>query len=169
MREILFRGKRKDNGEWACSGNLIQFFDNNIREVYISQYGERCNAVHDIDTDNIETITCENGARFYKVIPETVGQYTGLTDKNGKKIFEGDIVRYQFDNDDCPFPNKRTEPILGRVFFSDFRASFSVTAGRNGGSALNNDLFKYVQNGNRVEVIGNINDNPELLKVGDDK
>ena len=167
MREYLFRGKRKDNGEWVCSGNLIQFFDNKIREVYISQYGERCNAVHDIDTDNIETITCKNGARFYKVIPETVGQYTGLTDKNGKKIFEGDIVRYQFDNDDSPFPNKRTEPILGRVFFSDFRASFSVTAGRNGGSTLNNDLFKYVQNGNRVEVIGNINDNPELLKEGD--
>ena len=154
MREILFRGKVKDNGQWVYGSycpynwNICGERKENPQIIIIS------------DDKMIDGLWCE-------VIPETVGQYTGLTDKNGKKIFEGDIVRYQFDNDDCPFPNKRTEPILGRVFFSDFRASFSVTAGRNGGSALNNDLFKYVQNGNRVEVIGNINDDPELLKEGD--
>lgn len=109
-----------------------------------------------------------SGTVTYDFESKTVCQYTGLTDKNGRKIFERDIVRYQFDNDDCPFPNKHTEKIIGKVFFSDFRASFSVTAGRNLSASLNNDLFKYVQNGNRVEVIGNIFDNQELIRYKKD-
>ena len=96
----------------------------------------------------------------------TICQYTGLTDKNGDKIWENDIVRFQFDNDDCPFPNKDIKKRIGKVFFSDFRASWSIAMGRNGSKCLNNDLFKYVQNGNRVEIIGNIFDNPELVKCG---
>lgn len=143
MREILFRGKRLDNGEWVA-GNL-----------FVSDIDSR---THILAGSRIVTIEWE-------VDPSTVGQYTGLKDKIGKRIFEGDIVQYQFDNDDCPFPNKRTDKIIGKIFFSDFRASFSVTAGRNGSDMVNNDLFKYVQNGNRVEVIGNIHDNPELLEA----
>lgn len=99
-----------------------------------------------------------------KVDPATVGQYTGLTDKNGVKIFEGDVVEFQFDNDDCQFPNKDTKKRVGRVFFKEFRASFAIAMGANGSTRINNDLFKYVQNGNRVSVIGNIHDNPELLE-----
>lgn len=142
MRKILFRAKQKYNGEW-------------VKGYLYGSWGQRyicwgmTNSVPDMK----------------EVIPETVSQYTGLTDKNGNKIWENDIVRYQFDNDDCPFPNKHTEKIIGRIFFSDFRASFSVTAGNNGSSMLNNDLFKYVQNGNRVEVIGNVFDNADLLDV----
>ncbi len=99
-----------------------------------------------------------------EVDPKTVCQYTGLTDKNGRKIFEGDIITYQHDNDDCPFPNKDTKRRVGRVYFQEFRSCFAVAEGRNGSDMINQDLFKYVQNGNRVEVIGNIFDNPELLK-----
>ena len=102
--------------------------------------------------------------RAVEVGTDTICQYTGLTDKNGYKIWENDVVRYQFDTDDCIFPNKDTKKRVGKIFFSDFRASFSVAMGINGSKAINNDLFKYVQNGNRVEVIGNIFDNPELLK-----
>lgn len=146
MREILFKGKRIDGMGW------------------IEGYYANC-CYPDKEKDKTYHFIVEYPDMYYEIFTNTLGQYTGLTDKNGKKIYEGDIVKYQFDNDDCPFPNKHTEKIIGRIFFSDFRASFSVTAGRNGSASMNNDLFKYVQNGNRVEVIGNIYDNPELLEV----
>ena len=151
-REILFRGKNSDYNEWVYGGAVHQ----------TDYYGDKCDKWFIVDgTHTKDYAIGEN----IEVLVDTVCQYTGLLDKNGQKIFECDIVRYQFDNDDCPFPNKHTEKIIGRIFFSDFRASFSVTAGGNGSTSLNNDLFKYVRNGNRVEIIGNIFDNPELLEA----
>ncbi len=148
---FLFRAKRSDSGEWV-EGNLITDEHNpNICFIgYLFAMDESGN-VHDTD--------------IAKVDPSTICQCTGLKDKNGKLIWENDIVRFQFDNDDCPYPNKNTKKRVGKVFFSDFRASWSIAMGRKGSKALNNDLFKYVQNGNRVDVIGNICDNPELLEV----
>lgn len=146
MREILFRGKRLDNGEWVY-GYLFC-----IWERAYTLWGTT-NGVPDM----------------VEVDPSTVGQFTGLLDKHGKRIFEGDVVKYTFDMPDNPNATENGKKvIIGRVFFSDWRASFSVTAGRNCSSNLNNDLFKYVRNGNRVEIIGNIYDNQELLKGGED-
>lgn len=85
-------------------------------------------------------------------------------DKNGNLIWENDIISYQRDNDDCPFSNRDTKKRIGRVFYKGFRATFAIGMGRNGSPSINDDLWKYVQNGNRVEVIGNKFKNPELLE-----
>lgn len=110
-------------------------------------------------------ISNKAGSPFaYEVRPDTICQCTGLRDKNGKLIWEGDIILFQRDNDDCPFPDKDTKKRLGKVFYKDFRTTFAIEMGKSGSGSLNDDLWKYVQNGNRVEVIGNIFDDPELIK-----
>ena len=147
----LTKAKRLDNGEWV-TGSLITCEDGTCKIATSCLEGKT----------NEPILVCA-----YDADRDTICQCTGLKDKNGKLIWENDIVSFQFDNDDCPFPNKDTRKRIGKVFFSDFRVSWSIAMGRNGSKSINNDLFKYVQNGNRVEVIGNIFDNPELLEVGE--
>lgn len=113
----------------------------------------------------------------YEVERDTIGQYTGLKDKNGKRIFEGDIVRYTFDSPDDPTATENGLKVrTGRIFWSDWRSSFAVTAGRNLRAELNNDVavyvrgrqvYEYVRGANTVEIIGNIHDNPESRKEED--
>lgn len=122
MREILFRGKRIDNGEWIY-GDLIQ-----DGKGYVGMW-EQTPLSHN-----------------YKIDPSTVGQYTGLTDKNGKKIFEGDIVTGFFNH----------EKIVGYIFYGS-DASFFIQRDGLLGIGLNNAS-------DWLEVIGNIHDNSELLE-----
>ncbi|MDT2635091.1 YopX family protein [Enterococcus dongliensis] len=88
-------------------------------------------------------------------------QSTGLKDTNGVEIFEGDIVRYTWDMlSDVNATEKGKKVRISKVFWSDWRASWAV-----GKKSCNNDLFRYARNGNTVEVIGNIYENPELLNI----
>lgn len=133
MREILFRGKRVDNGEWVLSVNLIQKYRNGMIKVYFP--------------DGIET------SYYSEVIPETVGQYTGLNDKNGKKIFEGDIVKREYTL--WHGENKKTrETQIGVVSYSNKDCGFCLDKVCN---------LRKPWDGDTLEIIGNIHDNPELL------
>lgn len=145
----LFKAKRIDNGEWV-KGALV--YDNRDKLYRI---------ITEIDYSTGTCLTTDNAPRVDK---STICQCTGLKDKNGKLIWEGDIILFQRDNDDCPFPNKDTKKRLGKVFYKGFRTTFAIGMGKNGSGSINDDLWKYVQNGNRVEVIGNIFDNAELLE-----
>lgn len=131
MREILFRGKRIDNGEWV-EGNLI------TGKWYI---GER-EIVAIAPLDNAFYPHCEM-SEWYEVDPATVGQYTGLTDKNGKKIFEGDIIQINYNN------------TMAYVAFDEM--SWTALIPRY--KCYRHRLEKLLV----YEVKGNIHDNPELL------
>lgn len=131
MREILFRGKRLDNGEWVYGMPWI-FKEKSC----VCPWKEG---------------VCKYDTGFFpvEVIPETVGQYTGLTDKNGNKIFEGDIVLGRFE-----FGMK----VPSLVVFRDGVFGLELgNAGKNFFTAFTG--FCNVT----FEVIGNVFDNPELL------
>lgn len=158
MREILFRGKRKDNGEWVegyytelpCGSLGATIFSNDdelvcedtksyIIKVFTKQHTNYSNS------NPLQVIECEK----YEVIPETVGQFTGLTDKKGKKIFEGDIVKattgiegYKSTYHSTIQEVKYNAEMCGIAVFLPFD---------------NSDMVE-------IEVIGNLYDNPTLLR-----
>lgn len=123
-REIIFRGKLRKDGRW-CYGNL------------------------DVKKNGVNIITPDDTLLgvYGQVDPATVGQFTGLTDKNGNKIFEGDIVTGWFAH----------EEITGYISYGSNAVFFIERKGLHG-IGLNNAADWLV-------IIGNIHDNPELLEV----
>ena len=119
MREILFRGKRVDNGEWVEGNDIMH--ETVVGHLCLSNVGE-----------------C-----WVSVDPETVGQFTGLRDKNGKQIFEGDILSFETMRGTISFTVYYDEECGVWQPFGDSYCGFDPKD---------------------VEVIGNIHDNPEPLE-----
>lgn len=133
MREILFRGKRAENDEW-------------VKGFYVCVPD-----THYIMTGKFDSLT--NGiinSEAYKVDPSIIGQFTGLTDKNGVRIFEGDIVRYGDTIHRVVFEQRNGTAYFGLVY-----------------AACETLPFGHYQDLKQIEVIGNIYDNPELLEVSE--
>ncbi len=127
MCEILFRGKRIDNGEWT--------------------YGYYCPKPYShfpCEAAIFPSETIDRDWHGERVDPDTVGRFTGLTDKNGVKIFEGDIVLHKGE---CGLVGYSYDYGMFEVDFDYCFASFIDISASN------------------CEVIGNIHDNPELLEV----
>lgn len=158
MREILFRGKRANNKEWV-EGGIIPL-DADSGYVFIAEPFLSASTLPIYEIIKHHT---------HLVIPETVGQYTGLTDKNGKRIFEGDILLVKTTLDSVDKVTRDDEYIVkGIVVFNEGHFEldgeglilFTYWGGKS--------LFK-AAHFKEYEVIGNIHDNPELLKGGEEQ
>ena len=132
MREILFRGKRTINGDWVY-GDFVR--GNERKSLRDSIF------VYDSETQSFND---------YEINPSTLGQYTGLTDKNGKRIFDGDVAKVLQGKD---------KDIAYVGFENGAFMLYPKT-----GNIYERTLWEYWYNDWDVEVIGNITDNPELLK-----
>ena len=139
MREILFRGKRTDNGDWHEGEDIMR---NTIRgKVCLAKIGED----------------------WISVDPETVGQYTGLIDRNDKKIFEGDIVHLTDEHNEMEW----TAVVAFGNPNGDYNWGWQLNAIEEFDG--NKDILLWVdmeESGGYCEVIGNIYDNSELMKGG---
>lgn len=132
MREILFRGKRIDNGKWV---------EGYLRFIYV-------------DNPKKASIYDSKTVRNYDVDYETVGQYTGLKDKNGVKIFEGDVVKHHIKNFEF-------------TYVVEWESRLTKFVGKYAGDPYYGEKWAYAELHKSLiyEVIGNIHDNPELLEV----
>lgn len=135
MRTIRFRGKRISGGRWVYGNSLIQWnsgiaITNNIAESKL------------------------NGKNTIEVATQTIGQFTGLYDRNGEEIYEGDILRISdFANVVCEFRHGT----FGYMYCNDFHSFAGNT----------NYTFNPKNTDDDFEIIGNVYDNPELLKGGE--
>ena len=148
MRKILFRGKRIDNGEWVYGSYMFQ----------PKRKGAFGQTVSELDSER-HYISSKRNYEFWEVVPETVGEYTGLTDKNCNRIFEGDIVRLYDTWGEwravVEFGNPNGVYTWGWRFKPISRTD------------ANADILCWVEMeeaGAFCEVIGTIYDNPEILE-----
>ena len=144
MREILFRGKRADNGEWEYG------------DLWCNPYGKRVVCI-------VSPISDQGTTGGNEVDPETVSQFTGLTDKNGRKIFEGDILHIAKIADGLGgYYQPPLDYPVNVVVKWDLCAWMWETLCDDKRYITFPDAWCHYE----CEIIGNIYDNPELLKGG---
>ena len=147
MREILFRGKRIDNGEWV-EGSFLRDGEAHMPVGKEGLPFSDCYIVPKKEYDNVRTYLTQGillNTVAYRIIPGSVGQCTGLNDKNGKRIFEGDICR--------------VGNLLYKVEFKHSSWWFTILSNKvYCCPAFNSHCGEY------CEVIGNIHDNPDLME-----
>ena len=145
MREISFKAKRKDNGDWI--EGFLTICDERYFIVENGKVGCLC----------FDTLPKEHYVfmPYIEVDQSTVSQFTGLTDKNGKKIFEGDVVAQNWYDHDEP-----SDDSFGEVVFCEYDCSFSVLDVQKDGIVPLGRCHAYHW---EVEVIGNVHDNKSLL------
>lgn len=148
MREILFRGKRPDNVEW-------------VHGSFCMDAVEQFNGVCGVDGFIRLYEKTKGKMQMHEVDRETVGQYTGLKDKNGKQIFEGDILSIPFEEDRSPYEENSIYYEKGEVYFDTERYGWYVRF-----REYNDEISLWEYDNTDIEAIGNIYDNPELLKGG---
>ena len=142
MREILFRGKRLQGGNWVEG----YFFKSDINKR--ERESKKATLIFTPDCDTFIMVPeCHNS---FMVVSDTVGQYTGLKDKHGKRIFEGDVAKVLQGKDKD----------IAYVGFENG----AVMLYPKTGNIYERTLWEYWYNDWDVEVIGNITDNPELLE-----
>lgn len=146
MREILFRGKT-ENGIWVKGG----FHKHETRQPHCCEELKPEEIKYLIIIDSLADWNMPKNIQCVEVIPETVGMFTGLTDKNGTKIFEGDIVRYGDTIHEVVFEQRNGTAYFGLVYSE----SETLPLG-------------HYQDLRQIDVIGNIYDNPELLEGGEE-
>ena len=161
MRDILFKAKRMDDGEWVegyycegtCNSNCgisLIITELNVKTPYRSVLPSATD-IEDIRDFDI-----------YEVDEETICQYTGIKDKNGKEIYEGDIVKF----DEYEY-EKLVQSIISEIKWCEELCSLSlVVSERQGTRGTLSHLFDYNK---EVEVIGNIFDNPKLLNYANNE
>ena len=149
MREVEFRGRRLDNGEWVY-GDLCCYYENQRRFI-------ACGQMFYIHAEcGMARLASE---RFHEVDPATVGQYTGLRDENGREIYEGDIIDINCYSYEEPENHYHGEVVMGQ------EVGLGLVSRNSDGKKTVDALWNL--NGSfttEIYVHGNIHDNPELLE-----
>lgn len=156
MRDILFRAKRIDNGAWVYGYYVLYRKHHYILPVLEEDY--EVGHGHD-----------ERFSDWTEIDPETLGQKTELEDMYDTPIWEGDILRYSYEYPGSPWlarlgkTDADIEYSIGMVFWKAWRGTWAV-CGHGKRKGCNQDVWKYSRNPNRVEVVGNVFDAPELVE-----
>lgn len=154
MREITFRGKRIDNGKFI-EGDLINLDNYTLiatKDMWASNLQDNYSTTKTLELEVLP------------VIKESVGQFTGLTDKNGIKVFEGDILEVAYYN-----YNFKNTKLIQEVYYLEQLGCFCAkTVGKTVDPIeyyRNNVPLSWTNKPNSIEVIGNIHDKPRIIKV----